>query len=237
MTDEQNRPPQNVQNEGRLFFILRKLLLEAQMTTQTNAPGSRPDPQPQVKATRRSVRAAQAAALDSKLKGGLSGLQRRDLVFEYIAGFRAGTAEKLILGEIPAAENASGSAGFSPQKVTRTIRTPAESPVEVTVKRLADRLAEVFGLQKAQAAAMMGVSESTVSRHTRPSTDVLDRTLLASQVFADVSDVLGSKNAQRWFSAPNAALDNRTPLQLLSSRLGEKKVQQVIGALLDGAYL
>ena len=236
MADKQNTLSQNVQNEGRLFFILHILPLDVQMT-QTNAPGSQHDPQLQAKGSRKPVRTTQTAVLDNKLKGGLTGLQRRDLIFEHITGFGASTAEKMILGEIPAGGPIRDQTPACPEKATQASRVSAERDAGITVKRLADRLAEVFGLQKAQAAAMMGVSESTVSRHTRPNTDVLDRTLLASQVFADVSDVLGSENAQRWFSTPNAALDHRTPLKLLSSRLGEKKVQQVIGALLDGAYL
>ncbi|WP_407542945.1 MbcA/ParS/Xre antitoxin family protein (plasmid) [Deinococcus radiomollis] len=142
-----------------------------------------------------------------------TGPQQRDQVFRYIAGFGTHEAEAIIISNH---------------------RTKRE---QVTVKQLADRLSAVFGVRKKQAAILMGVSESALSRNTDVSADMLDRTLQASEVFADVVSVLGSAQARKWFGTPNPALENQAPVQLLSSRVGEKRVQQVIGALLDGAYL
>jgi uncharacterized protein (DUF2384 family) len=142
-----------------------------------------------------------------------TGLQRRDQVFRYIVGFGTREAEAIIISN----------------HKTRS--------QDVSVKQMADRLSAVFGVRKKQAAILMGVSESALSRNTDVSADMLDRTLQASEVFADVVSVLGSAEARKWFGTPNPALENQVPVQLLSSRVGEKKVQQVIGALLDGAYL
>ena len=142
-----------------------------------------------------------------------TGPQRHDQVFRYIAGFGTHEAEAIII---------------------RNHRTTSE---QVSVKQIADRLSAVFGVRKKQAAILMGISESALSRNTDVSADMLDRTLQASEVFADVVSVLGSAEARKWFGTPNPALENQIPVQLLSSRVGEKRVQQVIGALLDGAYL
>ncbi|WP_216328066.1 antitoxin Xre/MbcA/ParS toxin-binding domain-containing protein [Deinococcus aestuarii] len=110
-------------------------------------------------------------------------------------------------------------------------------PAGVSVGRVADRLAEVFGVRKAEAARLLGVSESTVSRRTKPSPDVLDRTLAASEVFANVAAVLGPDGARTWFRTPSPAFDDHTPLDLLRTRTGERQVENVVESLLNGAFL
>jgi putative toxin-antitoxin system antitoxin component (TIGR02293 family) len=110
-------------------------------------------------------------------------------------------------------------------------------PAGVSVKRVADRLAEVFGVRKAEAARLMGVSESTVSRRSKPSADVLDRTLAASDVFSKVAAVLGTDGARAWFRTPNPVFGAHAPIELLRTRTGEKQVENAVEALLNGAFL
>lgn len=137
-----------------------------------------------------------------------------DEVFEYVTGFAASSAVAIVLG---------GDAGGTLEGVS--------------VGDVAQRLAEVFGVRKADAARLLGVSESTVSRQSRPSVDVLDRTLTASEVFASVAAVLGPDGARIWFRTPSAVLGGHAPLDLLCTRTGEKQVQGVVEALLNGAFL
>ena len=150
--------------------------------------------------------------------GSIKGPERRAQVFQYVAGVDVFQAEAMILNSPPATLKGT------------TLKA-------TTLNDLASRLAELFGVRKADAAELLGVSISAISRQTPPTSDVLDRTLMVSEVFADVTGVLGTEGAQKWFNTPNRALGDQAPVTLMSSRLGEKRVQRVIGALLDGAYL
>lgn len=138
----------------------------------------------------------------------------RDVLFEYVAGLDAPTAIAIIVSD--ASEARAGGA---------------------TVKVVADRLARLLGVRKVDAARLMGVSESTVSRRTKPSADVLDRALAVSGVLANVTAALGPDGARQWLRSPNPALAGRAPLDLLHTRAGERQVENVVEALLNGAYL
>lgn len=145
------------------------------------------------------------------------GPERRAHLFKYVAGVDIIQAEAMILNS--------------------SLTNQSAPLLSTTLNDLATRLANVLKLRKSDAAGLIGVSTSAISRKTPPSTDVLDRMLSVSAVFADVTEVLGAEGAQKWFNTPNRALGDQAPVTLLNSRVGEKRVQQVIGALLDGAYL
>lgn len=138
----------------------------------------------------------------------------RDELFRHLTGVGADEARALLLGPGSSEERAAA-----------------------TARGVADRLAELLGLRKRDAARLMGVSESTISRRAGVGLDVLDRMLALSGVFADVAAVLGPEGARDWLTAPNAALDGGAPYQLMSTRAGERRVTDVIEALLNGAYL
>lgn len=138
----------------------------------------------------------------------------RDEIFEFVSGLGTLHGTEIILG---------GDAKLLPGTLS--------------MKRVADRLSLLFGIRKVETAQLMGVSESTVSRRTKPSTDVLDRALTASTIYADVAAVLGPQDARVWFGQPNPALDGRRPIELLRTRTGEKQLEGVITALLNGAFL
>lgn len=140
--------------------------------------------------------------------------QARDEVFRYVTNVEADVARGLLLQQ--------------GQPEARTV---------ATAKGVADRLSELLGIRKKDAARLMGVSESTISRRTKVGPDVLDRTLVVSEVFANVAAVLGPEGARSWFTTPNAALGGRAPYQLMATRAGERRVTEVIEALLNGAYL
>ena len=138
----------------------------------------------------------------------------RDELFRHLTGVGADEARALLLGSgVPEGRTAAAAKG------------------------IADRLAELLDVRKRDAARLMGVSESTISRRTGVGLDVLDRMLALSEVFADVAAVLGPEGARDWLTTPNAALDGGAPYQLMSTRAGERRVTDVIEALLNGAYL
>ncbi|PYE52039.1 antitoxin Xre/MbcA/ParS toxin-binding domain-containing protein [Deinococcus yavapaiensis] len=113
----------------------------------------------------------------------------------------------------------------------RPVKTPA------TTSTIAAGIADLLGTTKKEAATLLGISESTMSRQTPVRTDALDRALTMSAVYADVAAVLGADGATAWFSTPNPAFDGERPVTLMSTRTGQRKVEGVVAALLDGAYL
>jgi putative toxin-antitoxin system antitoxin component (TIGR02293 family) len=140
--------------------------------------------------------------------------QARDALFHWLTQLDAGRdLDALIFSGAPPAR---------PQSSTSTI---------------GDRLAELFDVRKRQAAALLGVSESTISRNAQPSSDAIDRVYALSDLFSEVATVLGAEGARRWLVRPNPALHDASPLTLLHTRAGTRRVQQVIQALQDGNYL
>lgn len=139
---------------------------------------------------------------------------RRDQLFKRITGLEARQTERLLLDD-------------SDLTLTKSI----------PMNTLTTALSKVFGLSKAQVQILLGVSGNPVSRLSFPSRDVLDRIWMLSGVFADVEAVLGEAGARRWLARPHPGLTGRTPVALLGTRLGERRVQDLIGAALDGAFL
>jgi hypothetical protein len=114
-------------------------------------------------------------------------------------------------------------------------RTPV--PQETSARGIRDNLAELFSVPKAAAADLLDTSQSRLSRSDRVDTRILDRTYAIIRTFVSVAAVLGPKDAASWFKAPNAALDNETPLGLLGTSYGEKRVENLIEGLLGGAIV
>lgn len=132
-----------------------------------------------------------------------------------------------------------GVAYLDMQEGTAVILGSAWQPGAKTLSNstIGGRVALLFGVLKRDAAALVGVSERTLSRHTRPSTGVLDRSYALSRTFAKVHAGLGLKGARQWFGAPNAALGGRLPRGLIRTRAGERQVERVIQDLQDGNFL
>jgi putative toxin-antitoxin system antitoxin component (TIGR02293 family) len=110
---------------------------------------------------------------------------------------------------------------------------------ETTLGELTDDLAEILGIGKTQTVGLLGVSASTKSRSAKTSVDpdVLDRAIMTIDVFARVATILGTDSARAWFDEPKRALGGARPLDLLKTRVGMKRLDEVLTALEDGAYL
>lgn len=98
-------------------------------------------------------------------------------------------------------------------------------------------LSTLLGLRSREVAALLGVSESRVSRNNQVTLVILDRTEGVSDTFADVAAVLGFTHARDRLKAPNAALEGAAPYMLLGTHYGQKKVKNLITALLNGAVI
>lgn len=114
-------------------------------------------------------------------------------------------------------------------------RTPI--PQGVSARAIRDNLAELFGIRKADAAELLSTSPSRLSRSDLVDARILDRTYAITHTFARVAAALGAQDATRWLKTPNPALDNEAPIELLGTSYGEKRVDNLIEALLSGAIV
>lgn len=110
-------------------------------------------------------------------------------------------------------------------------------PEHLSARGIMTNLGALLGLRSKEVAAMLGVSESRVSRNDRVTLTILDRAEGISDLFASAYAVLGFAHARDWFSAPNPALEGAAPYTLLSSHYGQKKVENLVAALLNGAVV
>ena len=110
-------------------------------------------------------------------------------------------------------------------------------PSAANARTIRDNLAELLAIRKADAAKLLGVSQSRFSRSNHVDAHILDRTYAITHTFARAAAVLGAKNAGNWFKAPNPGLDGEAPLELLGTSYGEKRVDNLIGGLLNGAIV
>ncbi len=113
----------------------------------------------------------------------------------------------------------------------------SEVPGNLSARGVMTNLSALLDLRSKEVAAMLGVSESRVSRNDQVTLAILDRTEGVSDTFADVAAVLGFTHARDWLKAPNAALEGVAPYTLLGTHYGQKKVENMIIALLNGSVI
>lgn len=98
-------------------------------------------------------------------------------------------------------------------------------------------LAEVFDAPKRDVYALLGITSSRVSRRPEMSVEVLDRAGAALNLYARVAAMIGEEAAAGWFMQANSHLDDRRPIDLLTSSLGRQRLASMILSLEDGTYL
>ena len=108
---------------------------------------------------------------------------------------------------------------------------------ESSLEQVLTRLASLLGISKSEALAVLGISRSRKSKNPDMSVELLDRTYSALTLFARVASVLGQEGAQAWFGSSKAALDGTRPIDLLATRVGVSKLQNMLTALEDGTFL
>ena len=109
-------------------------------------------------------------------------------------------------------------------------------PANLSAKQILSGVRMLLGLRSKEAAELLGVSESGISRGKQVDLHMLDRVEGMSDAFARVALVLGL-DAQRWFRDPNPALQNAAPYTLMSTQYGQKKIDNLITSLLNGAVV
>lgn len=110
-------------------------------------------------------------------------------------------------------------------------------PRGLSAKVIRNRIAEFLRVRKGDADELLGTSSSQLSRSDRVSPEILDRAYALSRTFERVSAVLGPEHARYWLSEPNPGLEGEVPLELLRSRYGGERVENLVEALLNGAVV
>ena len=127
--------------------------------------------------------------------------------------------------------------GVDPYRLTDILVHDAPIATDITAKALRDSLAALLGTRRGEAGALLGVSESRISRNDKIDRDMLDRTHAIVDTYMNVATVLGPENAQVWLCTPHAVLDNEAPARLLTTSYGRNLVRDLIGALHAGSYV
>lgn len=110
-------------------------------------------------------------------------------------------------------------------------------PDNVSAREIIENLVTFFEIRKSDAADLLGISPSRISRNDQVDPRILDRVYAIAHTFVHAAAVLGPEDAVRWFKTANPALDNEAPLALLGTSYGEKLVDNLITGLLHGAIV
>lgn len=151
-----------------------------------------------------------------------------DRLFRTLSAHKPGVVKREIFGTIT---------GLDYDALDRIWLKQDEVPEGLSARGIMTNLSALLGLRSKQVATMLGVSESRISRNDHVTLAILDRTEGVSDIFAYVAAVLGFTHARDWFKAPNLALEGAAPYTLLGTHYGQKKVENLITALLNGAII
>jgi putative toxin-antitoxin system antitoxin component (TIGR02293 family) len=102
-------------------------------------------------------------------------------------------------------------------------------------------LAQDLGLARSHVAGVLGIPERTLSRRiasgSRLTAEESDRVVRFARVLATAKETLGTMDkAARWLQAPNRALENEAPFDLLDTDTGVQSVESVLGRIAYGVY-
>ena len=110
-------------------------------------------------------------------------------------------------------------------------------PEQLSARGIRDRVAGFLGIRKGDADELLGTSSSRLSRNDRVDVDGLDRTYALTRVVERVAAVVGTERARLWLREPNPGLEGEIPLELLQTRYGGERVENLVEALLHGAVV
>lgn len=108
--------------------------------------------------------------------------------------------------------------------------------------RMLERLQRNIGLSTRQMAKLAGIPDRTLSRRReegRLHPDESDRLLRTSRVFGRTLDLFNgdASAARRWLSTPQLALGRKIPLDMATTDLGAREVENLIGRLEHGVFV
>lgn len=104
-----------------------------------------------------------------------------------------------------------------------------------TMRVIGGRLRSLLDIGQEESAKLLGVSRSTIAKAEPPSGDVLDRLYAVGKRFDTVQAMLGDQ-ADDWFRTPHPALGGERPLDLLRTRYGQDRLDDLIQGMLDGNF-
>jgi len=108
---------------------------------------------------------------------------------------------------------------------------------EASLNAVAERLADLFQVSKGDVIKVLGVSRTKISRNPSMDVEILDRAGSALKLYSRLAAMVGPDSAARWLSKPNKHLGGRRPIDLMSTHLGGERVDELVTALEDGAFL
>ncbi len=98
---------------------------------------------------------------------------------------------------------------------------------------------ENWGFTIVELASSLSIPKSTLmrmlERHNRMAHGDSDRVYRLASILALAEEAIGDREkAQRWLRQPNLVLGNQTPLHVLETEIGARRVEQVLGRIAYG---
>lgn len=134
-----------------------------------------------------------------------------DYVFDHVLGERARAVEDAVIANELAGER--------------------------SLDAVTERLADLFQVSKGDVIKVLGVSRTKISRNPTMDVTILDRAGSALKLYARLATMVEPEAAARWLGKANRHLGGRRPIDLMSTHLGAKRVDELITALEDGTFL
>lgn len=108
---------------------------------------------------------------------------------------------------------------------------------ETSLNVVTERLAALFQTSKGDTLKILGVSRTKSSRNPTMDVEILDRAGSALKLYARLAAMVGPESAARWLNKANRHLDGKRPIDLMTTHLGEERVEDLVTAHEDGTYL
>lgn len=136
------------------------------------------------------------------------------------------------------------------ERMLATLGLEVDSPTWVTIKSLIQRglpassfssMAAAYDFSYRRLAQLTQIPSRTIDRRIaeqqRLRVDESDRLARVARIFAIAEELFGSKEAvERWLTTPNVSLDGVKPIDELSTELGAREVEDMIGRIADGIF-
>lgn len=125
-------------------------------------------------------------------------------------------------------------AGVSPRQLDEVMTGRASMPGTASAREAVRVTGWLLDIPKRQAAEVLGVSESRVSRNDTIDAQMLDRLQALAYTWSRVSRVLDHEGTALWFKEPSPGLDGKQPLDLFRTSYGRDKVNALVTSILYG---
>lgn len=124
---------------------------------------------------------------------------------------------------------------LGPEAAARALMNGKSAPrIPGSAREAARILSWLLSIPKRDAAKLLGVSASRLSRNDTIDRRMLDRLQAFARTWARVSRALGKRDTAAWFKSPNPGLGGAAPLALFGTSYGYTKVDNLVTSLLHG---